>query len=151
MATRSMPFWPRPATTTGSSWPGSGLCAPFSGRLSWSGITRAAPPPHPPERPNSLFHRRPGGRNLVAALPRRRVGRSDSCRGSPRRPPPSRFLGLAFVAEPTLTQAFVHVDLGVVTLPGHVIDVLALAVDVALDRAAFSGESVLLGLAPPTS
>src|SRR3954452_21275677 len=58
MATRSMPFWPRPATTSGSSWPGSGLCAPFSGRLSWSGITRAAPPPHPPERPNSLFHRR---------------------------------------------------------------------------------------------
>src|SRR5215207_84433 len=57
MATRSMPFWPRPATTSGSSWPGSGLCAPFSGRLSWSGITRAAP--HPPERPSSLFHRRP--------------------------------------------------------------------------------------------
>src|SRR5919206_441104 len=22
-------------------------------------MTRAAPPPHPPERPNSLFHRRP--------------------------------------------------------------------------------------------
>src|SRR4051812_30712884 len=61
MATRSMPFWPRPATTSGSSWPGSGLCAPFSGRLSWSGITRAAPPPHPPERPNSLFHRRRDG------------------------------------------------------------------------------------------
>src|SRR3954464_14493229 len=61
MATRSMPFWPRPATTSGSSWPGSGLCAPFSGRLSWSGITRAAPPPHPPERPNSLFHRRLAG------------------------------------------------------------------------------------------
>ena len=58
-----------------------------------------------------------GGRNLVAALPRRRVGRSNSCRGSPRRPPPSRFLGLAFVAEPTLTQALVHVDLGVVALP----------------------------------
>src|SRR3954452_24573848 len=53
-----MPFWPRPATTSGSLWPGSGLCAPFSGRLSWSGMTRAAPPPHPPERPNSLFHRR---------------------------------------------------------------------------------------------
>src|SRR3954462_9056827 len=64
MATRSMPFWPRPATTTGSSWPGSGLCAPFSGRLSWSGITRAAPPPHPPERPNSLFHRRLGSVKL---------------------------------------------------------------------------------------
>src|SRR5215211_6888492 len=60
MATRSMPFWPRPATTSGSLWPGSGLCAPFSGRLSWSGITRAAPPPHPPERPSSLFHRRLG-------------------------------------------------------------------------------------------
>src|SRR4051794_26303076 len=58
MATRSMPFWPRPATTSGSSWPGSGLCAPFSGRLSWSGITRAAPLPHPPEHANSLFHRR---------------------------------------------------------------------------------------------
>src|SRR3954447_15505891 len=58
MATRSMPFWPRPATTSGSSWPGSGLCAPFSGRLSWSGMTRAAPPPHPPERSNNLFHRR---------------------------------------------------------------------------------------------
>src|SRR3954463_9796931 len=62
MATRSMPFWPRPATTSGSSWPGSGLCAPFSGRLSWSGITRAAPPPHPLARPNSLFHRRPAVR-----------------------------------------------------------------------------------------
>src|SRR3954470_4752514 len=61
MATRSMPFWPRPATTSGSSWPGSGLCAPFSGRLSWSGITRAAPLPHPPEHANSLFHRRPDG------------------------------------------------------------------------------------------
>src|SRR3954470_19260721 len=58
MATRSMPFWPRPATTSGSLWPGSGLCAPFSGRLSWSGITRAAPLPHPPEHANSLFHRR---------------------------------------------------------------------------------------------
>src|SRR3954451_14721881 len=58
MATRSMPFWPRPATTSGSLWPGSGLCAPFSGRLSWSGMTRAAPPPHPPEHANSLFHRR---------------------------------------------------------------------------------------------
>src|SRR3954453_6640764 len=58
MAMRSMPFWPRPATTSGSSWPGSGLCAPFSGRLSWSGITRAAPLPHPPEHANSLFHRR---------------------------------------------------------------------------------------------
>src|SRR3954449_5693066 len=58
MATRSMPFWPRPATTSGSLWPGSGLCGPFSGRLSWSGMTRRAPPPHPPERPNSLFHRR---------------------------------------------------------------------------------------------
>src|SRR4051812_11821979 len=53
-----MPLWPRPATTSGSSWPGSGLCAPFSGRLSWSGMTRAAPPPHPPEHANSLFHRR---------------------------------------------------------------------------------------------
>src|SRR3954471_16843008 len=58
MAMRSMPFWPRPATTSGSLWPGSGLCAPFSGRLSWSGMTRAAPPPHPPEHANSLFHRR---------------------------------------------------------------------------------------------
>src|SRR3954462_15120595 len=67
MATRSMPFWPRPATTTGSSWPGSGLCAPFSGRLSWSGITRAAPPPHPPERPNSLFHRRPAPKDQRTA------------------------------------------------------------------------------------
>src|SRR3954464_5777214 len=66
MATRSMPFWPRPATTSGSLWPGSGLCAPFSGRLSWSGMTRAAPPPHPPEHANSLFHRRPD--MLEAAL-----------------------------------------------------------------------------------
>src|SRR3954467_5898044 len=65
MATRSMPFWPRPATTSGSSWPGSGLCAPFSGRLSWSGMTRAAPPPHPPERPNSLFHRRLAGHRFT--------------------------------------------------------------------------------------
>src|SRR5215210_4400946 len=61
MATRSMPFWPRPATTSGSLWPGSGLCAPFFGRLSWSGITRAAPLPHPPEHANSLFHRRLAG------------------------------------------------------------------------------------------
>src|SRR3954453_2960802 len=53
-----MPFWPRSATTSGSLWPGSGLCALFSGRLSWSGMTRAAPLPHPPEHPNSLFHRR---------------------------------------------------------------------------------------------
>src|SRR3954454_17529472 len=72
MATRSMPFWPRPATTSGSSWPGSGLCAPFSGRLSWSGITRAAPLPHPPEHANSLFHRRPDwiytNRNYVERL-----------------------------------------------------------------------------------
>src|SRR4051794_23091619 len=58
MATRSMPLWPRPATTSGSLWPGSGLCAPFSGRLSWSGMTRAAPLPHPPDRPSGLFHRR---------------------------------------------------------------------------------------------
>src|SRR4051794_9110134 len=58
MATRSMPLWPRPATTSGSLWPGSGLCAPFSGRLSLSGMTRAAPPPHPPDRPSGLFHRR---------------------------------------------------------------------------------------------
>src|SRR3954454_19127486 len=68
MATRSMPFWPRPATTSGSSWPGSGLCAPFSGRLSWSGMTRAAPPPHPPEHANSLFHRRPDRQNQPADL-----------------------------------------------------------------------------------
>src|SRR4051794_22885354 len=60
-----MPFWPRPATTSGSLWPGSGLCAPFSGRLSWSGMTRAAPPPHPPERPNSLFHRRRAAGHLA--------------------------------------------------------------------------------------
>src|SRR5215212_2798707 len=70
MATRSMPFWPRPATTSGSSWPGSGLCAPFSGRLSWSGITRAAPLPHPPEHANSLFHRRPDiGLEVVEPAP----------------------------------------------------------------------------------
>ena len=54
-----MPFWSPPATTCGCLSPGSGLCAPFSGRLSWSGMTRAAPPPHPPEHANSLFHRRP--------------------------------------------------------------------------------------------
>src|SRR4051812_1988756 len=64
-----MPFWPRPATTSGSLWPGSGLCAPFSGRLSWSGITRAAPPPHPPERPNSLFHRRQARRGRLVDDP----------------------------------------------------------------------------------
>src|SRR3954447_22825301 len=66
MATRSMPFWPWPATTSGSSWPGSGLCAPFSGRLSWSGMTRAAPPPHPPEHANSLFHRRLSSSSMVS-------------------------------------------------------------------------------------
>src|SRR3954464_13640786 len=69
MATRSMPFWPRPATTSGSLWPGSGLCAPFSGRLSWSGMTRAAPPPHPPEHLNGLFHRRLGWSGKVTAEP----------------------------------------------------------------------------------
>src|SRR4051812_31078957 len=59
MATRSMPFWPRPATTSGSSWPGSGLCALCSGPLSGSSDTAAAPLPHQLKRLNSLFHRRP--------------------------------------------------------------------------------------------
>src|SRR5215218_3838555 len=69
MAMRSMLFWPRPATTSGSLRPGSGLCAPFSGRLSWSGMTRAALPPHTPERPSSLFHRRPSVLCRRARLP----------------------------------------------------------------------------------
>src|SRR4051794_21901436 len=75
MATRSMPFWPRPATTSGSSWPGSGLCVPFSGRLSWSGMTRAAPPPHPPEHLNGLFHRRLD--HLKVRLEQRQIVRQE--------------------------------------------------------------------------
>src|SRR3954462_2850151 len=65
MATRSMPFWPRPATTSGSSWPGSGLCALCSGPLSGSSDTAAAPLPHQLKRLNSLFHRRPGYSHLL--------------------------------------------------------------------------------------
>src|SRR3954451_3851006 len=58
MATRLTPFWPRPATTSGSLWPGSGLCALCSGPLSGSSHTAAAPLPHQLKRLNSLFHRR---------------------------------------------------------------------------------------------
>src|SRR3954468_12282539 len=58
MATRLTPFWPRPATTSGSLWPGSGLCALCSGPLSGSSHTAAAPLHHKLKRLNSLFHRR---------------------------------------------------------------------------------------------
>src|SRR3954470_8614772 len=70
MATRSMPFWPRPATTSGSSWPGSGLCALCSGPLSGSSDTAAAPLPHQLKRLNSLFHRRPAQEGDVVVVAR---------------------------------------------------------------------------------
>src|SRR3954453_9541813 len=64
---------------------------------------------------------------------------------------PAGRLGLALNAEPALTQALVHVNLGVVALPGHVIDALTVAVHVALDDAAFLRKRLLFGLAPTAS
>src|SRR3954453_11580013 len=75
MATRSMPFWPRPATTSGSSWLGSELCASSSGSLFCSSRTEAAPHQHPSEHLNGLFHRR-------LATCWGRIG-TWLCRGSP--------------------------------------------------------------------
>src|SRR4051812_5227626 len=68
MATRLTPFWPRPATTSGSLWPGSGLCALYSGPLSGSSHTAAAPLHHKLKRLNSLFHRRLAGDGAGQAL-----------------------------------------------------------------------------------
>src|SRR5213076_3313085 len=65
MATRLTPFWPRPATTSGSLWPGSGLCALYSGPLSGSSHTAAAPLHHKLKRLNSLFHRRPAIQSIT--------------------------------------------------------------------------------------
>src|SRR5436190_18534595 len=78
MATRLTPFWPRPATTSGSLWPGSGLCALYSGPLSGSSHTAAAPLHHKLKRLNSLFHRRLADEGLSRPRPRPKLRRNGA-------------------------------------------------------------------------
>src|SRR5262249_14368108 len=72
-------------------------------------------------------------------------GKPPSARG-----PPPRFHGLPFRAEPALALGEVHLHLGVIPSPGQMVDPLAVAVDIALDRTALRRGFVVLGPARGT-